>query len=199
MKFVKFLLIFLITVICSSSKLKKTKSQIHLNTTHSHFYTKNYYDNFSNKIFEISLEEECDTEICNDFLAKCTDKFTCKCLFGYANFNRNDCAYKLKSQLVAFSLEIFTLIGGNIYLEFYSYVFLKGVLFLIMLILIGVEIPFNGFRGLLDYKCVPCVWFKTGLFVMSIFTLVAWQMYDLIILMSHNAIDNNLMPLLIYF
>jgi hypothetical protein len=177
-------------------------SENYNSTYNLEFFPNEYYKMFSPRLFE--AQTECKNNRCTMPNGICAIN-TCKCLYGYVNsLDKNKtkyCAYKLKSQLWAFLLEAFTLIGGNIYLENYSYALFKGsCIFLICLIFL-LEMPCRicGLRDCMDYTCSPCICLKTGTFVVCIFSLFIWEAADLLKIMSYKFLDNNQMPLIYYF
>ena len=172
-------------------------------------YPADYYKMFSKRLFELETNNTCNESTCNLTNGKCFNNTVCKCMLGYANAynstntNLSFCSYKLKSQLNAFLLETFTLIGGDLYLEHYSYAVIKGILFMIFLLIILIDVPckFCGIKvkESLDSQCLPCIFIKTGTFIFSIFGLVIWEISDLIRIMSYNVTDKNSMPLVYFF
>jgi hypothetical protein len=120
------------------------------------------------------------------------------------SFDKNKtkfCEYKIKSQLIAFLLEAFTFIGGDIYLEFYYYSIFKLIylFFLFFILIFQIPCKYCGLRDLLNYTCVPCVYVKTGTIVISIFGIITWEIADLIRIMSYRSVDKNNMPLDYFF
>lgn len=214
MKFVNCLLVLYITVLSfiENSKIKTNKANIsykQINDTIENqnftvrnlkFYDSDYYDTFSNRLFEVNFNKKCNVNRCYYPYGICEEN-KCKCLRGYLNnqFGSREifCSYKIKSQLYAFLLETFTLIGGDIYLEFYEYAIIKGVclLFLIFIFTFNLPCKLCGGRDLIDSSCVPCTCFKTGTMVICVFGLIVWEITDLLRIMSFKATDNNLYPL----
>ncbi len=170
--------------------------------TLNEFYSVDYYNMFSSRIFESVTD--CSKEKCLSPTGMCRND-TCKCYFGYANpFQKDEtnlCSYQLKSQLLAFILEAFTLIGGNIYLENYYYAAVKGSSIFFILLIFIFELPSRicGMRDCLDLSCNPCICFKTGTFVLCIVFLFIWETVDLLKIMSYKTLDKNQMPLIYYF
>lgn len=173
-------------------------------TTYPEFYSPDYYELFPKRFFEVN-GNKCKEERCFFPYGICANNQTCKCIKGYLNSNEKNkdklCSYKQKSQLYAFLLETFTIIGGNIYLEAYYYALVKGICVFIMSSFFIFDIPCKccGMKDLIDSNCTLCACFKTGSFVICIFGLITWQLADLIRIMSYKSVDDNFMPLDYFF
>jgi hypothetical protein len=163
-----------------------------------------YYKPFPIRLFKIE-HTKCKANRCYPPFGQCINSNTCECLKGYINsFIKNKshfCLYGMKSQLFAFLLETFTLVGGEFYLGFYLYAIIKLTFITIFFLIFFYQIPCSqcGAKELLDRECVPCIWIKTGTIVISIFGIVSWNIADLLKIMSSNATDSNTMPLDYFF
>lgn len=168
------------------------------------FYSIDYYEAFSPRLFEAITDNQCNINRCSPPHGQCFEH-TCKCIKGYTNTYNVEkdkfCGYKIKSQLIAFMLETFTFIGGDIYLGNNYYAFFKGLYIFIMILLFLFKIPCKhcGMRDLMDYTCAPCLCIKTGTLVICIFGIITWEIADLIRIMSYQATDSNHMPLEYFF
>jgi hypothetical protein len=187
----------------NSTKTITQNTSLKNETQQGEVYSSDYTQSFPLRLFKMS-GKRCNINRCFYPYGKC-ERNTCECFKGYLNrFDKKEailCSYKMKSQLIAFLLEAFTLIGGDIYLEFYFYSALKGftILFICLIFICKIPCKLCGARDMIDYTCMPCTCFKTGTLVICIFGIFTWEIADLIRIMSYKSLDNNNMPLDYFF
>ena len=144
---------------------------------------------------------KCKDSRCHEPFGKCYKDNICKCYKGYANkklFKKGlYCSYKQKSQSLAIILEMFFIIGGNIYLGFHLYSIIKLISIIVFMTIFMCELPcmLFGLQSLFKGNfCCDC--FHTGTIIVSIFIISIWQMTDLIQIIKYNATDSYGVPLL---
>ena len=181
----------------TSTNTKNSTSQSHSSTKYADFSKRIKIVGFTNEGTNpiIEVEGNCNNSTCVH--GKCTNSKTCKCDSGYAQLLYSKdyelCDYELKSQLTAFFLELFLILGfGQLYIQNYVYFAIK------FLIIVGLL--------LLDFLLKYLIKFKenTGRKTVYIFSyifysiIVSWQVIDIVLLGLNKYNDGNGMPLYVY-
>ena len=143
------------------------------------------------------------TEIrCSAPFGTCINSTKCGCHKGYLNYSGKEavtkyCTYEQKKQKTAVLLEIFTVIGGDLYLGCYRYALIKAsmIICLTLIFLFSLPCKLLGIREMMNEKvCFSKV--NVGNLTMILTSVLLWQFADLIRIISNKMTDSNNMPLL---
>ena len=207
------ILLFHFLIIISTTKpkksfLKQDNETLHKNQTFSINNTNNNIRKNKRFInphdFFQTFTPRCKDKCFKDG-GKCLSNNTiCKCNFGYINHPFNStyfCSYKQKSQLNAFLLEVFTFVGGDMYLGFYIYGLIKLAVMVSIIIGFYLNLPCQlcGIRILMEKDCVPCSCIRTGSVFVSFIIMMVWSMSDISVILNDDAKDVLDVPLIYMF
>lgn len=176
----------------SKTATSRTLNKKDFDGTINHIFA-NTTDFGSNPIYEAF--GKCNNSTCVH--GNCSSNNTCVCNKGYAqlpNSNSNKlCNYKLYSQLKAFFLELFLVLGfGHLYCARILNFLLK--LFIILLLL-TIDIFTKYFLKITSYHSKKTVYVFSYIFYAAI---VIWQVVDIIMFGLNYYKDGNGMPLWVY-
>ncbi len=200
-----------------SKKLIKIKTNpnsnnntnISINSHEENYYKKEYEYYDLSRYHYFIFQKRCNINRCNIPRGKCLieekSQKICKCLPGYLNLNLPTrdgiiCNYKQKYQLNAFIYELVFLFGGNIYLGFYLYAFLKGFVYFNIFLCAYLKLPCKlcRFENMLKSKSNLCCCNIYTFMIIIFFGVFCWQMVDLLNITTNDNKDAYNMPILDY-
>ncbi len=141
----------------------------------------------------------CNSSNCLPPHGTCTNKNTCTCFSGYANFtpagqpkSNKYCNYERKNQLTAFLLELFFPFGvGHLYLGEIVLGLIKMGVILIIPVTFIILLFCGGLKSDASEGSGCCYLILIGLLYLDMITGCIWQVVDLILLVLNNYNDSN--------
>lgn len=151
--------------------------------------------NFTNYNYIIEVSGPCDESTCGH--GECKNNNTCVCDLGFAQLplssSKVECNYEMKSQLTAFFLELFLILGfGHLYIQKYL---LFAIKFLVIVGLLLLDFLLKYLIKFKESSSRKTVYIFSYIFYSII---VVWQVIDVVMFGLNKYLDGNEMPLYVY-